>query len=79
MNNAGIAAIGNVETTRSEVFYLSHFMTLLSGDVISTGTPPGVGFGFDPPRYLKPGDIADLGIAELGEERQVAKAWSASS
>jgi len=79
VNNGGIEAIRNVETTRSEVAYLSHFMTLLSGDVISTGTPPGVGFGFDPPRYLKPGDIAELGIAGLGEQRQEAKAWSASS
>jgi 2,4-diketo-3-deoxy-L-fuconate hydrolase len=56
--------------------HLSQFMTLLPGDVISTGTPAGVGLGFNPPRYLKPGDVVELGIEGLGEQRQVAKAYS---
>jgi 2,4-diketo-3-deoxy-L-fuconate hydrolase len=54
------------------ISYISHFMTLLPGDVISTGTPPGVGLGMKPPLYLKTGDIVDLGIEGLGEQRQVA-------
>lgn len=58
------------------VSYISQFMTLLPGDVISTGTPAGVGLGFKPPVYLKPGDIVELGIEGLGQQRQVAKAWS---
>jgi 2-keto-4-pentenoate hydratase/2-oxohepta-3-ene-1,7-dioic acid hydratase in catechol pathway len=45
-------------------------MTLLPGDVISTGTPPGVGLGMKPPQYLKPGDVVELGIDGLGESRQ---------
>ena len=57
------------------VSYVSQFMTLLPGDVISTGTPPGVGLGFDPPRYLKPGDVVELGIEGLGTSRQVARAF----
>ena len=57
------------------VSYLSQFMTLEPGDVVSTGTPPGVGLGFDPPRYLKPGDIVELGIDGLGDSRQVAEAY----
>ncbi|MCJ8332471.1 MAG: fumarylacetoacetate hydrolase family protein [Lentisphaeria bacterium] len=52
------------------VHYLSHFMTLEAGDVISTGTPPGVGMGKKPPRYLKEGDVCELAIAGLGEQRQ---------
>jgi len=56
------------------VSYLSQFMTLHPGDVISTGTPPGVGMGMKPPRYLKPGDVVELGIAGLGQQRQVAQA-----
>ncbi len=56
------------------VSYVSRFMTLLPGDVISTGTPPGVGLGFRPPRYLKPGDIVELGIDGLGTQRQRAVA-----
>lgn len=55
------------------VSYISQFMTLLPGDVISTGTPAGVGLGFNPPRYLKSGDVVELGIDGLGEQRQVAK------
>jgi 2,4-didehydro-3-deoxy-L-rhamnonate hydrolase len=58
------------------VSYLSNFMTLLPGDVISTGTPAGVGLGFKPPVYLKPGDIMKLGIDGLGEQTQTAVAWS---
>ena len=58
------------------VSYLSQFMSLLPGDVISTGTPAGVGMGFDPPHYLKPGDAVELGIEGLGEQRQTARAWS---
>jgi 2,4-diketo-3-deoxy-L-fuconate hydrolase len=59
------------------VSYVSQFMTLLPGDVISTGTPAGVGLGLKPPRYLKPGDVIELGIDGLGEQRQRAVAHSA--
>ncbi len=52
------------------VSYLSHFMTLLPGDVISTGTPHGVGLGMNPPLYLKPGDVVELGADGLGVSRQ---------
>jgi 2-keto-4-pentenoate hydratase/2-oxohepta-3-ene-1,7-dioic acid hydratase in catechol pathway len=52
------------------VSYLSQFMTLYPGDIISTGTPPGVGLGLKPPRYLKPGDIVELGVSGLGQQRQ---------
>jgi len=52
------------------VSYISHFMTLAPGDVIATGTPPGVGMGMKPPRYLRPGDAMALGIDGLGEQRQ---------
>ncbi|MCM8730272.1 fumarylacetoacetate hydrolase family protein [Hephaestia sp. GCM10023244] len=52
------------------VSYVSHFMTLLPGDVITTGTPPGVGMGQKPPRYLKAGDVVTLGIEKLGDQRQ---------
>ena len=52
------------------VSYLSQFMTLHPGDVISTGTPPGVGMGQKPPRYLKAGDVVELGIEGLGQQRQ---------
>jgi 2-keto-4-pentenoate hydratase/2-oxohepta-3-ene-1,7-dioic acid hydratase in catechol pathway len=54
----------------SLVSYLSRFMTLLPGDVISTGTPPGVGLGSNPPAYLKAGDVVELGIEGLGRQRQ---------
>ncbi|TYA84351.1 fumarylacetoacetate hydrolase family protein [Seonamhaeicola marinus] len=57
------------------VSYLSQFMTLLPGDIISTGTPSGVGFGFTPQRYLKEGDIMELGIEGLGVSRQVCKSY----
>jgi 2-keto-4-pentenoate hydratase/2-oxohepta-3-ene-1,7-dioic acid hydratase in catechol pathway len=57
------------------VSYISQFMTLLPGDVISTGTPAGVGLGMRPPQYLKAGDIVELGIDQLGESRQTVVAW----
>jgi 2-keto-4-pentenoate hydratase/2-oxohepta-3-ene-1,7-dioic acid hydratase in catechol pathway len=53
------------------VSYISHFMVLEPGDVITTGTPPGVGLGMKPPQFLKPGDIVTLGIEGLGEQRQL--------
>lgn len=59
------------------VSYLSQFMTLLPGDVISTGTPPGVGLGFNPPVFLKEGDVVELGIEGLGTQKQTAKNWKA--
>lgn len=52
------------------ISYLSQFMTLHPGDVISTGTPPGVGMGQKPPRYLRDGDVVELGIEGLGIQRQ---------
>jgi 2,4-didehydro-3-deoxy-L-rhamnonate hydrolase len=55
------------------IHYISQFMTLLPGDVISTGTPSGVGHGFNPPNYLKPNDVVELGIEGLGEQRQVVR------
>jgi len=71
-------------TTRDLIFdvpfiisYVSQFMTLLPGDVISTGTPAGVGLGFNPPIYLKPGDVVELGADGLGTSRQVVKAYGA--
>ena len=56
------------------VSYLSQFMTLHPGDIISTGTPPGVGLGMKPPRYLKAGDVVELGIEGLGQQKQVCVA-----
>ena len=65
-------------STRTMVFgvaklvsYVSQFLTLMPGDVITTGTPPGVGMGKKPPFYLKKGDIMTLGIEGLGEQRQI--------
>ena len=55
--------------------YVSQFMTLLPGDVISTGTPPGVALGMGQPVYLKPGDTVTLGIECLGESRQEVVAY----
>jgi 2-keto-4-pentenoate hydratase/2-oxohepta-3-ene-1,7-dioic acid hydratase in catechol pathway len=55
------------------VAYLSQFFTLMPGDVITTGTPPGVGMGMKPPQYLKPGDKMIIGIDGLGVQRQVVK------
>lgn len=59
------------------VSYISRFMTLLPGDIISTGTPHGVGLGFNPPLYLKPGDVMELGIDGLGISKQQVKAYHA--
>jgi 2-keto-4-pentenoate hydratase/2-oxohepta-3-ene-1,7-dioic acid hydratase in catechol pathway len=57
------------------VSYISQFMTLLPGDVISTGTPFGVGLGFSPPKYLKAGDVVELGIEGLGMQKQIAVSY----
>jgi 2-keto-4-pentenoate hydratase/2-oxohepta-3-ene-1,7-dioic acid hydratase in catechol pathway len=56
------------------VSYLSQFMSLHPGDIISTGTPPGVGMGMKPPRYLKAGDVVELGIEGLGSQEQTTRA-----
>jgi 2-keto-4-pentenoate hydratase/2-oxohepta-3-ene-1,7-dioic acid hydratase in catechol pathway len=59
------------------VSYVSQFMTLEPGDLITTGTPPGVGLGQKPePFYLKAGDVMELGIDKLGSQRQAVVAWS---
>jgi 2-keto-4-pentenoate hydratase/2-oxohepta-3-ene-1,7-dioic acid hydratase in catechol pathway len=58
------------------VSYISHFMLLLPGDVITTGTPPGVGLGMKPPRFLKAGDTVALGIEGLGAQQQRFVAWT---
>ncbi|GAB3577574.1 fumarylacetoacetate hydrolase family protein [Hymenobacter daeguensis] len=58
------------------ISYLSQFMTLLPGDIISTGTPAGVGLGMKPPVYLQPGDVVELGIDGLGTSRQTVKAYA---
>ena len=50
--------------------YLSTMMSLQTGDIVSTGTPPGVGAGFKPPKFLKPGDVMELGVEGLGTQRQ---------
>ncbi len=64
---------GNTETMVFDpytiVHYLSQFLVLEPGDLINTGTPPGVGMGFDPPVWLRPGDVMELGIAGLGTQR----------
>ncbi|WP_256012045.1 fumarylacetoacetate hydrolase family protein [Desertivirga xinjiangensis] len=60
------------------VAYLSKFMSLLPGDIISTGTPAGVGLGMNPPLYVKDGDVIELGIDGLGVSKQVFKAYSKS-
>ena len=57
------------------VHYISQFMSLQPGDVISTGTPPGVGLGMNPPRYLKEGDVMRLGIDGLGIQQQITKRY----
>jgi ureidoglycolate lyase len=63
---------------RHLVSYISQFMSLQPGDVISTGTPPGVGHGIKPtPVYLRPGQVMTLGIEGLGEQRQVTRGASA--
>jgi len=61
------------------ISYISQFMTLLPGDVISTGTPPGVGLGMKPPVYLKAGDVMELGIDGLGISKQKVIGYSSNS
>ena len=56
--------------------YVTEFMTLLPGDIISTGTPAGVGLGMKPPQYLKAGDVVDLGIEGLGQSQQQVVSFS---
>lgn len=58
------------------VSYISRFMSLQPGDIVSTGTPPGVGLGMTPPTFLKPGDIVELGVEGLGQQRQEVVAAS---
>jgi len=58
------------------VSYISQFMTLLPGDIISTGTPHGVALGMNPPVYLKAGDVVELGIDGLGTQKQLVKNWT---
>jgi 2-keto-4-pentenoate hydratase/2-oxohepta-3-ene-1,7-dioic acid hydratase in catechol pathway len=60
------------------ISYISRFMTLNHGDIISTGTPPGVGMGMNPPHFLKIGDTMRLGISGLGEQTQQVFAWDAT-
>jgi 2,4-didehydro-3-deoxy-L-rhamnonate hydrolase len=71
-------------STRTMIFgvkkiisYMSQFMELMPGDVITTGTPPGVGLGMKPPRFLKAGDVMRVGIEGLGEQKQLVTAWHA--
>ncbi|MAH88638.1 MAG: 2-hydroxyhepta-2,4-diene-1,7-dioate isomerase [Pelagibacterales bacterium] len=70
---------GNTKTMvfniKELVSYVSHYMTLYPGDIIATGTPPGVGMGMKPPRYLKKGDEMKLGIDGLGEQMQKVVSW----
>jgi len=73
-NGSTSTFIFNIATV---VSYVSHFMTLLPGDVISTGTPPGVGLGMNPPLYLNPGDVMELGIDGLGTSKQKCIAYAA--
>jgi 2-keto-4-pentenoate hydratase/2-oxohepta-3-ene-1,7-dioic acid hydratase in catechol pathway len=75
-NSNTMAMIFDVSTLIS---YVSQFMTLLPGDVISTGTPGGVGLGMNPPQYLKAGDVVSLGIERLGESQQRIGAWEPMS
>jgi 2,4-diketo-3-deoxy-L-fuconate hydrolase len=74
---------GNTRTmvfgVASLVSYISRFMTLMPGDIISTGTPPGVGLGQKPPVYLRPGSVMELEIEGLGRQRQVTVAARGSS
>ncbi|MDR6707380.1 MULTISPECIES: fumarylacetoacetate hydrolase family protein [unclassified Novosphingobium] len=58
------------------VSYVSQFMVLLPGDIITTGTPPGVGMGMKPPVFLKEGDVVELGIEKLGSQRHTVRAWN---
>jgi 2-keto-4-pentenoate hydratase/2-oxohepta-3-ene-1,7-dioic acid hydratase in catechol pathway len=73
---------GNTRTmifgVKTLVSYISRFITMRPGDVITTGTPPGVGMGKKPAVYLKPGDVMTLGIEKLGQQTQTVVAWSAA-
>ena len=60
---------------RNIISTVTNYMTLMPGDIISTGTPPGVGLGKIPPMYLKKGDVINLGIESLGEQSQKIKSW----
>ncbi|HCS71918.1 MAG TPA: 2-hydroxyhepta-2,4-diene-1,7-dioate isomerase, partial [Rhodospirillaceae bacterium] len=70
---------GNTKTMVFNVFNLvsvvSQYMTLMPGDIIATGTPPGVGLGMKPPRFLKAGDVMRVGIEGLGEQKTPVQAW----
>jgi 2,4-didehydro-3-deoxy-L-rhamnonate hydrolase len=57
------------------IAYISRCMTLLAGDVVTTGTPAGIGNAAKPPVFLRPGDVIELGIEGLGEQRQQVRAW----
>ena len=57
------------------VSYVSHFMTLEPGDILTTGTPPGVGMGMKPPQFLNEGDVVELGIEKLGRQRHIVQHW----
>jgi len=59
------------------ISHVSQYMTLVPGDIIATGTPPGVGLGMKPPVFLKPGDVMRLTISGLGEQKQRVVAYSA--
>jgi len=61
------------------VSYISQFMTLVGGDIISTGTPFGVGLGLKPQKYLKHGDVIELGVEGLGAAKQHIKSWESTS
>lgn len=75
--NGEVMQIGNTDTMIFDcnylVHYLSQFMTLEAGDLISTGTPPGVGLGMKPPKYLQSGDVVELTIQGLGVQKQVCE------
>lgn len=81
--NGEICQKGNTRTmifgVDEIVSYISQFITLEPGDLICTGTPPGVGAGMQPPRFLAPGDVMQLSISGLGEQRQHVVSWSPRS
>lgn len=81
--NGEIMQEGNTSTmifnVRKLVSYVSEFLTLEPGDVITTGTPPGVGLGMSPSRFLQPGDVMTLGITGLGEQQQEVVKYDSAS